>query len=405
MLSTVEIQTQIDTVSKQGGGTVTLPAGRYLVQSQIVVKPGVILEGVGFSHFNWDLPGPEKGTILDIGWGEGPGSSGDSDKAAIILNEGSGIRNIAFNYPKQDPLMETPFEWGSTVQAKNSDFPKSLFNILIEGCYFFKSYIAMDLRGSKAFKEYPDGTVICGATIRNNFGCPILSALAIDRVADWCTIEDCSFNAGFMNPNKNKVGLPKWTKENGRLIWAGGNDWLQIDNFQSWGYHTGVYIEASKNYPGSGPYTIINSSFDFSKFAFWLEGKFQQSVRIDNCNVTPLNDSGAGVVLSGSPDFTNGSLQFTNNYVFAAIYSIITLTSTLVNAIISHNVVNSVSNNYAAIIAAGVGKNVIITSNIFKNFNIVIDAPNADILIEVNNIPATVKEQKKSFWERLKFWN
>ncbi len=108
------IQSQIDSRASQGGGDVLLAPVRYK-PPQIIVRPGVNLIGQGRIIYDWQSSRIAGGTVFEIGWGGGPGSSGDPTKAAVQLNTASGIRNIGFDYPTQLPGLAAPIEYGSSM--------------------------------------------------------------------------------------------------------------------------------------------------------------------------------------------------------------------------------------------------------------------------------------------------
>ena len=61
---TFGIQTAINTARSRGGGTVFLPAGTYLIKSNMIIFGGVTLAGVATAPwFSWGTPGNDAGRI------------------------------------------------------------------------------------------------------------------------------------------------------------------------------------------------------------------------------------------------------------------------------------------------------------------------------------------------------
>jgi hypothetical protein len=85
---TSELQSALNAVQASGGGTVYLPAGRYLVNNPITIPSGVELRG------SWDVQHHTQsgGTALFTNYAGG--SSGDNGPSLIQLKERSGIRGL-----------------------------------------------------------------------------------------------------------------------------------------------------------------------------------------------------------------------------------------------------------------------------------------------------------------------
>ncbi|MEM0964883.1 MAG: glycosyl hydrolase family 28-related protein [Verrucomicrobiota bacterium] len=104
------IQKALDTAGRDGGGTVYLPQGHYLITSHLRVPSGVELRGV-----NDFMPrGKQVRTMLvaDI-----PGDVGKPDNPPLISLEsseirgGSGVSGVTFWYPNQDYREIRPYPW------------------------------------------------------------------------------------------------------------------------------------------------------------------------------------------------------------------------------------------------------------------------------------------------------
>lgn len=252
----MSIQSQIDAAASAGGGDVILPASVIVQNSQadqIIARNGVRVIGSGKVGFNYHANGPAGGTIFDIRWGDGVGSSGDPARAAIIQQAGSSVLNVGAMYP-QDVHAAAPREWGSFIQAY--DPARNAYDITTKQVYGFMSYVTVDYRVASR------GSVgISNAVIEDITGCPIKSNLALDGMTDWCSIRNLSCNSGFMRPGYFG-GLVEWAGINGIAYDIGGCDAYFGDRHQAYGYGRGAVTRGGVGYGGRGPYILNNPSFD-----------------------------------------------------------------------------------------------------------------------------------------------
>jgi hypothetical protein len=362
------INAAIGSVAAAGGGNVILKAGRYLVQSQIVVQTNVCLFGTGKVAYVWANPGRiSGGSIIEVHWGSGGNSANHSDSAAVILRSGAAIENVGFDYPDQLPDLASPIEWGSTVQICDPVYGN--LNQRIADCYFFKSYFAIDARGSLGGNLSSANLRISGCV-----GSPLSIGIAADFIADWATIEDCNFNAGQINPYNPKCGLIDWVSRYGQAVFLGGCDWVVLDGIQAWGYGTGCSIIGGSGYAGSGPYCFDGCQFDACWSGVNIGGTVEQVVKITNCNFASFRatDSarGASVSVSNGVQLKSG-LQFTNNYIFGPSNNVFWAgqqNQLICNVMVSNNIANVTPSGDIAIVISN-GQNVQVFGNVFKNFN------------------------------------
>jgi Pectate lyase superfamily protein len=377
-------QAAINAAHAAGGGTVFVPCGRYNFTAQIVVKTNVVLLGDGVANYIFGTPGSlSGGVIMAIKWGNGAGYAGNPTYAAVLLDAGSTINNIAFDYPNQDVTASSPTEYGSTVQIRATS--DGNINQSILNCYFLKSYVAIDARG------YEGGNYgVIGLNIIGNSGCPIKYGIAVNYLVDWANIDNNHFNAGQMSEGALTSGLVAWTANNGVGAYIGGNDWLTLRNFQVWGYANGVLISATYGYSGSGPYSLEGCAFDACSTGVFLQGTFAESVMISNSrfaafyNPTTTKGScvsvGSGVSLAG--------LQFTGNYTFGPTGTVINLsqaTQTIANVIIANNV-STTSASSTTFVNVTSGTDVIVMNNISKNFTTNVNLGTATSTVNSNNL-------------------
>lgn len=91
------IQAALDKAGAEGGGIVYLPAGHYRMDKGIRIPKGVELKGAG------DIGSVPKGngSILEV---NGVNEGNENAEAFVMMEEGSGIRGVHFNYPNQTEI-------------------------------------------------------------------------------------------------------------------------------------------------------------------------------------------------------------------------------------------------------------------------------------------------------------
>lgn len=93
------IQKALDKAYAEGGGIVYLPAGHYRMDKGIRIPKGVELKGAG------DIGSVPKGngSILEI---NGVNEGNENAEAFVMMDEGSGMRGVHFNYPNQKDIRD-----------------------------------------------------------------------------------------------------------------------------------------------------------------------------------------------------------------------------------------------------------------------------------------------------------
>lgn len=93
------IQAALDKAGREGGGIVYIPAGHYRMDHGLRIPRGVELKGAG------DIASVPKGNgaILEV-WGVNEGN--ENADAFVMMEEGSGMRGVHFNYPNQKHITD-----------------------------------------------------------------------------------------------------------------------------------------------------------------------------------------------------------------------------------------------------------------------------------------------------------
>lgn len=308
-----DIQAAMNAAAAAGGGTVRPPAGRYVMTSQLVIPTGVELASDGVVAYDYHVPGPKGGVILEIRWGYGAGTFGNVSQSAVVMRAGSTITGIGFDYPDQLPTLAAPLECGSSVTPFDQQL--NAYGVTIRDCYFFKSYCGVDARARSLGSEGLSNLVISG-----NRGAPVYCGIAVDGVSDWATIRDNSFNSGFIEPSYQSP-LMKWSNQNGVARLIGGNDWLQMLNEQTFGYAFAFHVTGGRGYQGQGPYVFQNCQSDGCWHGIELTGAIDGGARILGCTFAPFSPSinNPGCAVSVSASFIR-DLGYSNNKSFGPHY-------------------------------------------------------------------------------------
>lgn len=292
-----DVQAMID-AKGSWGGEVVLPAELITVYSaadQVTAKSGVRLLGSGKATYDYHRPfatpplsGVLNGTLFDVRWGSGPGTSGNPAFAAIRTQAGSGVKNIGLTYP-QDISAAAPQEWGSSIQVY--DPQRNAYGISIKSIYNYLGYWAVDCRAST-------GSVgLSNLIVEDVQGCPI-NGFIMDSMSDWGSIRNCNFNIGFMKDGL-KTGLMAWVAANGVAFQLDGNDWAVLDRPQAFGYGHGCLIRGGVNYQGRGPYILNIPQFDACYRGVEVIGPTDCAVKVLNGEFVQYN-----FTVSPNPDGT-----------------------------------------------------------------------------------------------------
>lgn len=131
--STSSIQKAIDAVGHMGGGTVYLPAGKYRVDGQLIMRQNTALRG------DWKSPldgGSGLGTIIMVSYGKDDEDTTRQKSFINIKEPNVSIRNLSFWYPDQNYSGETIHPYPYTIDASNiHSFEPTIYNVTFYNTY------------------------------------------------------------------------------------------------------------------------------------------------------------------------------------------------------------------------------------------------------------------------------
>ncbi len=296
------------------GGTVSVPAGTYLIAGSLTVPQGVTLRGVWEAPHHTDIG---KGTLIYATGGAG----NENAPPLISLNQSSCVRGLTIYYPQQDIENVKPYPW--TIQGKGMHC--SVVDVTLAN-----PYKAIDVGTHRNELHY----------IRNVFGCPLRLGVYVNQTTDIGRIENVHFNPHYWmraaHPNAVKEGTPKMRRlfeylENnlvGFLI--GKTDWEYMSNcfviFPKIGYH---FIETPKGRPNAvltqcgsdiGPVAVrVDACQNHAGIAFAnaqimatvvIGPKNTGPVKFSNCGFWPIKTTAHQAILEGTGTVTFASCHF-----------------------------------------------------------------------------------------------
>lgn len=233
---TAAFQAAIDYVNAQGGGTVYVPIGRYLISSGITVKSNVTLLGDTGSRQDLDIGHGTVGmTFANL---KVPMLLCTSTTVPAITLRGNApvVRGLTFFYPNQAAYTaSTPVAYPPTVALATTEY---VGGPTVEKCFFINSYTAIDFTTGVAGGGRP--------IVRENNIDAIAIGIMIDGHADVPRIEDnhiwpfYSFNMG-----GGGGALATWTHNNGYGLIIRRADWVMLSNHFCYGRYCSILIQDS----------------------------------------------------------------------------------------------------------------------------------------------------------------
>ena len=124
---TAVLQRALDDCANNGGGTVFLPAGRYLVTGNVYIRPFVTLRG--------DWQDPDEGTAYGTVIVARPGSTAEKTPALFDVGGSAGAVGLTVWYPDQSIDDVKPYPYTFYVNGKRDYMLHTLKNITLLNAY------------------------------------------------------------------------------------------------------------------------------------------------------------------------------------------------------------------------------------------------------------------------------
>lgn len=268
--STLAFIDAVAQISKKGG-TVFVPAGKYVLSDSIKLPTGVALEG------ETDKDGKPASFLLIYG-----GKGDEEAQSAVVMDFQSALKNIAFYYPEQQFFHGAPIPYPYTVTQNGSE------GILLENVNFINSYKAVDLSSGENNSLQ---------TLRNISGTPLKTGIALDGSLDIGRFEGINFSykywleSGEQNLPDKKV-LRTWLLRNAVGFEAGMVDWTYFSDFNIEGYNIGIRFEPTEK--GSANGHLYGSKFTDCYYALYINNN--KWLNFTNCEFTAYGNEGAAAI-------------------------------------------------------------------------------------------------------------
>ncbi|MBO5796845.1 MAG: hypothetical protein J6R77_00670 [Clostridia bacterium] len=238
--ATGALQTLLNAMGANGGGTVFVPAGRWVFKGSLEIPYGVTLQG------DWRAPTDENpeavGTIFEVYGGKGS----TSGASFIVQLPNSCVQGITFWYPEQDPENIVPYPM--TIQKyKAGNWGADYTHV--RNCTFINAYSAV---------QQPAGSGC--PNVYNVYGTPLYLGVFMDNVADIGRIDYIYFGAkywencglpGAPTTDTAKKAVRDYIYNNATALKMGRVDWSYWCFSEIEGYQNGMHFINSPADPGA----------------------------------------------------------------------------------------------------------------------------------------------------------
>ena len=230
--NTAAFQKALDAAHSAGGGSVQVPAGKYLFKGHLELPSATALVG--------SYAGPPSGFFGQLGKGtvllptEGRGKP---EGTAFISARGvsSTIRGLAIYYPEQlaGAAEPTPYPW--TIQNILARLPGEppLGGDGVAGLSVMDVNISNAYQGLSLAKRHYVARV---------YGRPILTGIYVDQCEDVGRIENVHFVWAFWPEGNGNPRMAAWIQDHGTAFRFGRSDGQYVLNTFCFQYHTGYHF-------------------------------------------------------------------------------------------------------------------------------------------------------------------
>jgi hypothetical protein len=294
------------TYSKLGGGTVYLPAGKYIIRKSISIMPNIRVRG------EWKTPSAgsiTQGTVIYAYYGEN-----DEEGVSLFqVGEAAAITNLTVYYPDQKIGSVTPYAptFGNSAVLGSQYYNLTLIN----------SYKGFKIQGHNAFN------------VKNIYGTALQSGVYIDMVADICRLENVNFNSTFWSMFDKSVSADKvrtYTRNNLKGFTYGRCDWAYVYDCTVRDANKGFFFTSTTNGQPNGQLSFVTIENcvtgididDSSNIGVQVSNSTIKATGTDSIAIKAGNDFGSNDTFmfnnctissegTGALNETNGVLMFT----------------------------------------------------------------------------------------------
>ncbi|MBD3180898.1 hypothetical protein GF312_01330 [Candidatus Poribacteria bacterium] len=286
--ATENIQRDLDKAG-EAGGEVFLPPGRYRLDGNLTIPPGVTLRGTWTSPHHARL---NTGTVL-LAYA---GRDKENDPPLISISPNGTVQGLTIYYPEQTLEDIKPYPW--TIQGRGMH--NSIIDVTI-----VNPYKAIDIGSYHNELHY----------IRNVFGCPLKIGVYINNCTDIGRIENVHFNPHYWardegdgEPRPQGGKLIDYLLKEGRGFVFGRTDWEYVINTFCFGYKIGYHFIATEQGVCNGNFLGIGA--DGTENAVFVEQSAPYGILITNGEFVSMRAKDPVEIIVG-PENT-GTISFNN---------------------------------------------------------------------------------------------
>lgn len=250
--STKAIQRAIYACQDAGGGTVWLPAGKYLVKDTIEVHAFCTLRG---DRRDPGKPGGDYGTVIiaDL-------ASGNDGPSLFRIGGSAGVMGVTTYYPRQSATQPVPYNYTFEIPGRAWIGNENYMMSTVSDVTMLNSYrgIGISTMASDRGEAPSAGQVHESSTIRNIRGTALLEGVRAYNGADVATWENVAFSnsywaaAAYRPPVR--AALDTWTRANGTGLILGDLEWDQFHRITLTDYKVGIHIVAGQRAQFTGSF-------------------------------------------------------------------------------------------------------------------------------------------------------
>jgi len=259
---TQAFQDTLDRCAESGGGVVSVPAGKYLIKTNILVPPSVTLEGTWRAPSSVDryhrVPQePDKGPELQGSVLLAVENPGLEDATAFIrLERNATLKGVTIFYPHQTKT-NPPVAYPWTVATVGAD------NCSIIDVLMVNPYQAVDFGNRASGRHY----------IRSLYAQPLRRGIYVDHCLDVGRLENIHLWP-FWTAADPDSPVGRFMLEQGEAFIFGRSDWEYVSNCFAIAYKIGFRFIKGKGegpFAGGGNYLLSQSGADMCDMAVLAE--------------------------------------------------------------------------------------------------------------------------------------
>ncbi|MCH5373540.1 MAG: glycoside hydrolase family 55 protein, partial [Planctomycetes bacterium] len=312
---TVAFQQALDQMAADGGGTVFVPAGRYVIKGTLEVPVSVTLRG------EWTAPTKEdpavQGTVLMAYAGRGQAEG----TPFISVDYCAGVKDLSIWYPEQTAEEIVPYPY--CLIQKGGD------NATFENLTLVNPYHGIRIGPGGNELHY----------VHNVYGTPLKVGIRYDSTTDIGRLENVHFSpdywcqSGLDNRPQNQTRFAAWLLANGTAIHMERSDWEYVAYITVDGYRTGYLItkgargSANAQFYGlsirncqtavevqeTNPYGMVFTKCTFAgrDYGFRLGRPFDAAILLNDCDISAdqaLYSEGSGCFITQNSRIARGAI-------------------------------------------------------------------------------------------------